>query len=355
VHRDDRGLIAMERTTLAAIDVGTNSFHLIVARVGAAGRFEIVTREREMVRLGHGGGDMKVLDKDAIDRGVAALRRMRQIADASGAPVRAVATSAVREADNANEFISRAATEAGVEIEVVSGVEEARLIHLGVLQAVPLFDQRLILFDIGGGSTEVLIGERGTTLTARSFKLGAVRLTDRFFPGGRIQGDAIADCRSHLRSMLVVFQREVAATGFEVAVASSGTAEAVMRMVHAATGAEPLRTYNRFEITRADIADVVRRVTRARTAQRRAAIPGLDAGRADIVVAGSLIFEAVCDVYGIESVLFSDYALREGVLLDTISRQSGGTLHHLRDVSRLGVRHLAERCDDDLAHSSHVA
>ena len=108
---------------------------------------------------------------------------MKQIADIDGAPVRAVATSAVREAENHDEFVTAAREQAGVEVEVISGVEEARLIHLGVLQAVPVFDRRLLLCDIGGGSTEILVGERGEVLTARSFKLGAVRLTNRFFPG----------------------------------------------------------------------------------------------------------------------------------------------------------------------------
>ena len=135
-----------------------------------------------MVRLGSGGGDMKLLTPAAIERGVAALRRMKQIADISGAPVRAVATSAVREAENHDEFVRRAREEAGVEVEVVSGIEEARLIHLGVLQSLPVFERRLLLCDIGGGSTELLIGQRGEVLASRSFKLGAVRLTDRFFP-----------------------------------------------------------------------------------------------------------------------------------------------------------------------------
>src|SRR5437763_789224 len=155
--------------TLAAIDVGTNSIHLVVARIAGEGRFDVITREKEMVRLGSGGGDMKRLSVDAIARGVATLQRFKQIADISAAPVRAVATSAVREAENHDEFVRRAREEAGVDVEVISGIEEARLIHLGVLQALPVFDRRLLLCDIGGGSTELLIGERGTVLAARSF------------------------------------------------------------------------------------------------------------------------------------------------------------------------------------------
>jgi exopolyphosphatase/guanosine-5'-triphosphate,3'-diphosphate pyrophosphatase len=144
--------------TLAALDIGTNSIHLVVARPVSGDRFETLTREREVVRLGSGGGDMKLLTTEALERGLACLARMKGIADGFDAGLRAVATSAVREATNASYFIERAARESGVHIEVISGVEEARLIHLGVLQAVPVFDRRLLLVDIGGGSTELLLG-----------------------------------------------------------------------------------------------------------------------------------------------------------------------------------------------------
>ena len=200
---------------------------------------------------------MKELAPDAIERGVACLRRMRRIVDSYGATVRSVATSAVREATNAGVFLDRARREAGIEIEVISGAEEARLIHLGVLQAVPVFDRRLLLVDIGGGSTELLIGEKGETLAARSFKLGAVRLTDRFFPGGAVTPKQVAACREYVRGILSHFQREVDEHGFDVAVASSGTAEAVAHVAHALTGAEPLKTYNCFEIPLDDVRRVV--------------------------------------------------------------------------------------------------
>jgi exopolyphosphatase/guanosine-5'-triphosphate,3'-diphosphate pyrophosphatase len=341
-------------TTLAALDIGTNSFHLVVARLLDNG-FEIVTREKETVRLGHGGGDMKELSADAIDRGISSLLRMQRIAASHGAKVRAVATSAVREAQNADVFLTRARREAKVDIEVISGLEESRLIHLGVLQAVPVFDQRIILVDIGGGSTEVLVGERGETLAARSFKLGAVRLTDRFFPGGTISKESVRDCRSYARSILATFEREVEDFGFDVAVASSGTAETIARMIHAARDDTPLHTFNRFEFTVNELQSVIDALLKKKTSDDRRGVPGLDPGRADIIVAGTLVLESVADIFGIKVFVYSEAALREGVLLDTIARLQGGALHHLRDVSRRSIRVLAERCDDDLTHSAHVA
>ncbi len=339
---------------LAALDIGTNSFHLVVARVLDNG-YEIVTREKETVRLGHGGGDMKELSTDAIDRGISSLRRMQRIAAAHDAPVRAVATSAVREAHNADVFLTRARREAKVDIEVISGLEEARLIHLGVLQAVPAFEQRLILIDIGGGSTEVLVGERGETLAARSFKLGAVRLTDRFFAGGTTTSESVSECRSYIRSILATFDRDVEELGFDIAIASSGTAETIARIIHAARDDTALHTFNRFEFTVSELQSITESLAKKRSSDDRRSTPGLDPARADIIVAGALVLEGVADIFGIKSFVFSEAALREGVLLDTIARLQDGALHHLRDVSRRSIRALAERCDDDLTHSAHVA
>ncbi len=339
---------------LAALDIGTNSFHLVIARLLDNG-YEVVTREKETVRLGHGGGDMKVLSADAIDRGISSLRRMQRIAGAHNATVRAVATSAVREAHNSDVFLTRAKREAKVDIEVISGLEEARLIHLGVLQAVPAFEQRLLLVDIGGGSTEVLVGERGETLAARSFKLGAVRLTDRFFAGGATTAESVGDCRSYIRSILATFERDVEDFGFDIAIASSGTAETIARIVHAARDDTALHTFNRFEFTVSELQSVAESLAKKRSSDDRRATPGLDPARADIIVAGALVLEGVADIFGVKSFVFSEAALREGVLLDTIARLQGGALHHLRDVSRRSIRALAERCDDDLNHSAHVA
>jgi exopolyphosphatase/guanosine-5'-triphosphate,3'-diphosphate pyrophosphatase len=339
---------------LAAIDVGTNSIHLVVARVGGEGRFEVIDRDKQMVRLGSGGGDMKELSPEAMDRGIETLARFKRIADVSDAAVRAVATSAVREAENHDEFVRRARIEAGVEVEVISGVEEARLIHLGVLQSLPVFDRRLLLCDIGGGSTELLIGQRGEVLAARSLKLGAVRLTSRFFGGQRLHPAAVAACRTFVRSSLAPFVREVETHGFGVAVGSSGTILALTSMARAAVG-DALRTLNAATLTADELDDVVGRIATAKSVAARAKLEGLDAGRADIILAGALILEGVFDSFGIEQMTVSDSALREGVLLDTIQRTHGGALHHLRDVSRRSVLALADVLDEEPEHSAQVA
>ena len=208
---------------IAALDVGTNSFHLVVAKPTSSG-FEVVTREREVIRLGRGGGDMKEISDSAMERGVRSLVRMHEIADSHGAKLRAVATSAVREATNRADFIKRARKDAGVDLEVVSGTEEARLIHLGVLNAIGVHDQVMLVCDIGGGSTEIVVGLDDEVLFARSFKIGAVRLTDRFFTHERLHPSAVSACRHFVRSALAVVAPEVRGLGFQLAAASWSTA-----------------------------------------------------------------------------------------------------------------------------------
>jgi exopolyphosphatase/guanosine-5'-triphosphate,3'-diphosphate pyrophosphatase len=344
--------------TLAAVDIGTNSVHGIVARITAPDgrpRFEVLDREKDVVRLGSSGDDMRELSEDAIDRAVAALDRFRQVAAVHDAPITAVATSAVREADNRDVFIDRAWVEAGVHVDVISGVEEARLIHLGVLQAVPVFDRRLLLCDIGGGSTELLVGLRGEVLAARSLKLGAIRLTRRFFDGDLVHPGAVDACRRHVRSTLAPFAREVRRFDLEVAVGSSGTVAALAEMAAVrSTGARP-RSVSNLVLTRKDLDALVTELVQAKTVAERASLPGLDPARADIILAGALILEQTLHELDLPELLVSDFALREGVLLDAWQRRHGGSLHHLSDLRRRSVVDLAELMDEDPAHSAQVA
>jgi exopolyphosphatase/guanosine-5'-triphosphate,3'-diphosphate pyrophosphatase len=243
-----------------------------------------------------------------------------------------------------------------VEVEVISGVEEARLIHLGILQAVPVFERRLLLIDIGGGSTEVLVGERSETLAVRSFKLGAIRLTRRFFKSEQMHPGAIDACRRHVRATLAPMAREVARLGFEVAVGSSGTVEAIAQLVHAAReDGATVRSLNNATFRREEVEGVVKNLVANSTVARRRSIPGMEPARADIILAGAIILEQAMAVFGIDELVVSDYALREGALLDAFQRRHGGALHHLRALRRRSVTRLAELMDDEPQHSAHVA
>ncbi|MCK5086967.1 MAG: hypothetical protein KAQ90_05570, partial [Melioribacteraceae bacterium] len=181
---------------IAAIDIGTNSFHLIVVRLSGSGNFEIIDREKEVIRLGEGNvGDIKEIKPEPAKRAINTLNRFKGIADSHDAKIRAVATSAVREAFNRDDFLNEVYEKTGIEIEVVSGLEEARLIYLGMLKAVPVFEKKSFCLDIGGGSTEFILGKKGKIIYANSLKLGAVRLSQQFFPDYKLTKDRIDICR----------------------------------------------------------------------------------------------------------------------------------------------------------------
>lgn len=343
-----------EAPTIAALDIGTNSFHMVIARAVSNG-FEVITREKETVRIGHGAGEMKELDSEAIDRGVACLGRMRHLAESHGAEIRAVATSAIREARNRSDFVKRAKKEAGISIETISGIEEARLIHLGVLHGIGNHEDSMLVCDIGGGSTEVVIGNGDEMLLARSFKIGAVRLTDRFFGSATLHPSAVPSCRAFVKSTLMILQSEVQALGFDLAVCSSGTAETVARIIQKKSGQPEPTSMNRFQFTGQDVADVVTDLAQCSTVDERQEKFGIDRKRAEIILAGAIILEAIADTYGISTFMFSDYALREGVLIDTLQRQGAGPENTSGDASMRSVRLLAERCDDRPEHSENVA
>ncbi|CAN5440765.1 Ppx/GppA phosphatase family protein [soil metagenome] len=339
----------------AAIDIGTNSVHMLIARVASSGRFEVITRQKEMVRLGSGRGEMKLLEADAIQRGVEALARCRSLAESFDAPIYAVATSAVREALNAEEFLGRARDEAGVDVQVISGYEEARLIQLGVLQALPVFDKRLALIDVGGGSTEVLFGYKGAVAYARSVKLGSLRMTNRFFPDGVVEDGALQKCRAYVANRLAPMVHEIVELDHEIAVASSGTAEALAEMIYARRGTPTPQKMNAAKVTGEELTEIVDLLASVATPEERRKLPGVDAARADILVGGAVVLEQVCLAIGATELTISEYALREGVLLDSLHRAGGGTMHHLSDLRRTSVFHLMELCDDDPEHSVQVA
>ena len=339
----------------AAIDVGTNSFHLVVARVSPSGGLEILCRDKEVVRLGSGSGDMRRLSSEAIDRGIAALGGLVKTAASYGATVRAVATSAVREAENRRDFLDRAVAEAGVTVEIVSGVEEARLIHLGVVQALSVYDRRILLADIGGGSTELLVGMGERPLAARSVKLGHIRLTERFFPGGVADPARVAACRAYVRSFLTPVTHDLLPLGFELAVGSSGTIATTAQMVENRRNGPGNRWLNNVSFSRRELAEVTDAVLSAPTPEARRAIAGLDDRRADVIVAGVLLLEAVFECFGVPSMTVSGYALREGVLLDRVhSGGSGDAFHHLSDIRRESVLRMADDYDEERPHVQQV-
>jgi exopolyphosphatase/guanosine-5'-triphosphate,3'-diphosphate pyrophosphatase len=344
---------------LAAIDVGTNSFHLIVVKVKEDGSFEIIDREKEVIRLGEGSGtDIKYIKPDAFKRGLAALKRFKGIADSYNADIKAVATSAVREAHNKFEFIQSVYDQTKIDVEVISGYEEARLIYLGTLKAVPIYNKKTLLIDIGGGSTEFLIGKRSNIFFSISLKIGAVRLTQKFFPDYRITEKRIKECRNWVEGEIYPVAERAKKAGFDFCVGSAGTIMSSGFMIQAKrkNNSNTATILNNFEFTKRELSEIEKEILGRKTVEKRKKIPGIDDKRAEIIPAGIIILKTIFDLFELDRLTVSGYALREGIIIDTLQKLYPETnKSSFIDISRESVRQLAEKCNYDKIHCEHIA
>jgi len=289
------------RDTVAAIDVGTNSMRLTLARPRRDGALDIVCERRDAVRSGEGVFASGSIAPAAVERLLTVLARYGAICRAFDAEVRAVATSAVREADNRHTVLERARRETGVELEVLSGREEARLICRGVLGNQPPHARSLVI-DVGGGSTEIISAYGERPLALWSLALGAVRLTERL--GKREQGDELRALRAHARAIVAdALPRDIAGPTHAV-LGSSGTIRAVVGFA-APAGTTSL---TRGQLTRA-VVDIA-----AMTADQRCAHFGAD--RADIVTAGAVALEAIVEHVCVDAIAAVRAGLVHGVLAE---------------------------------------
>lgn len=339
---------------IAAIDIGTNSFHMVIASVSEHGVMQIHAREKDMVRLGSSATDMKRLSEEAMDRGVRALTRFAYEAQRHGAAIRAIATSAVREALNKDEFVRRVYEASGISIDVIPGIEEGRLIYVGAIHALPIRDERVFVIDIGGGSTETVIGQAGEPLNIDSAKLGHLRLTKRFFPDPVITREQVRQCREMIRGEWVTVFQTHKQYGFQRAVGCSGTITAIASMVATRRGKTP-ESFNGYVMSAADVLAVIEHVASTPSVAERLSIPGMDPKRADVIVAGALILEQAIRGLDIRELTVSGYALREGIVFDTVQQQREMDLrHHLTPLRYQSVQHVCDLYRVRRRHADHV-
>jgi len=342
---------------LAAIDIGTNSVHMIVVRVRPDLSFEVIDREKEMVRLGAGGLDGRRLTDSAMAAALQALSKFRRIAESNAVDeILAAATSATREAENGAEFLAAIERQTGIRPRVISGTEEARLIHLAAVYGVDVGDQRAVVIDIGGGSVEITLGTASRPQLARSFKVGVIRLTERF-----VESDPLSK-RDERRLVKYVLREtgahldEIAQRGYDRVIGTSGTILSL--------GALAARD------GRGDVPEDLRNVRVSAKAFRRVGkqlvgldlagrlrVPGLDPRRADLSVAGCVLLDTILRRLGAAQVTLCDLALREGLVLDYIVRNSAQIrkVERIPDVRRRSVIELAERCQYNADHARQLA
>lgn len=327
------------RPDLAAIDLGSNSFHMLIARV-VNGEPVVVDRIREQVQLARGLDKKGRLSPKAQFRAVACLERFGQrLRSLPEARVRAVATNTLRASSDPEPFLAAAETALGHPIEVISGQEEARLIYLGVAHSLPDDPGPRLVIDIGGGSTECILGERFETLEVHSLEMGCVGFSRRFFPKGLITKEAFQGAVLAAQLEVQTIQRRFRDVGWNRAIGASGTIGAAHDVL-VANGWGPTITpkgLKRLRKTLIQLADL-----------RHAALDGLKPERAMVFAGGVAILIALVDALRVDTLQSVGGALREGVMYDLLGR-----IRH-EDVRERTIRIFQDRYHVDLAQASRV-
>jgi exopolyphosphatase / guanosine-5'-triphosphate,3'-diphosphate pyrophosphatase len=303
---------------ISAIDIGSNSFHMIIAEVTGKS-FSTIRKEREVIRLGTWKeGEEKIISEAEIDHAANILRRFRVLSDSHKAKIKAVATSAVRDASNNREFIDKIYSRTGIKIEAVSGRREAELIFTGVKRALMIGKKDSLCLDIGGGSTELVYYAAGKIVFAESFKIGAVRLTKKFFPDEILNNTSIAHCSEFIEEQFKENKNIRFNIPFELAAGSSGTIQNAASIIHFGNRNKILRKLNGFSFSFKELNEVIDFVLSCKTTKDRLRIGGIEGKRADILPAGLLILKKAFELFNIQDIVISEYALREGIILEAI-------------------------------------
>ena len=346
---------------LAAIDIGSNSIHMIVVAPQPSGAYRVLGREREMVRLGKTGLGEGVLSETAINDGLEALLRMTTLARLKGAGrVVAVATSAVREAANGKDFLGRVKVHTGLDVQLLSGADEGRLIYRAVREVVDLGPGGAAIVDVGGGSTEWMRVQAGELVGVASLPLGSLRCAAHL-KGDPPAAGSISRLRESIRSRLAVeVPREPAAAPDPAApdpmdlrlVATSGTALCCADLVDLFGGRKESATGLR-EVRAKELGQLVARLRRMRR-RELAELPPVGGPRSDSLMAGAILLQEVVAHAGVERFLVSDRALRDGLVLAALGQPIPAALEP-GDLRRRQVLQLAEQAQSVLRHNLQTA
>ncbi len=342
---------------LAAIDIGTNSVHMIVAQVRPDQSFEIVDREKEMVRLGAGGLDGRALTPTAMAGGLDALSKFRRLADSHKVDeIIAAATSATREAENGGEFLAAVRERTGIDVRVISGAEEARLIHIAATYGVDLGRRHGVVIDIGGGSVEITLGAAREPVLARSFKLGVIRLAERFVRGDPLTRSDERRLVGHVDETIGAHVDQIAGRGYQRVIGTSGTILSLGAVTLAAEHGRVIEDLHHRRV-RAKALHKVRKALVASDQATRLQMPGLDPRRADLAVAGAVLLDTIVRRLGADEISLCEMALREGLILDYVRRNPRhiAAVERYPDIRRRSVEELGERCHYWSDHARHVA
>ncbi len=356
----------MKTQKLAAIDIGSNSLKLVIVEAAASDSFTVILQDRERVRLGHETLRNKFLSKEAIDLSAAAIAKFRAIAESREVnSIIAVATASVREANNAGEFVSEIEQRTGIRVDVLSSIEEARLIGIAAAQFFGADDKSLLNIDIGGGSTELSLMKNGEPHKLFSMKLGAVGLTERFIFSNPPKKKELENLQLEIVSALQQPLRKTKNAAWQFSTGTSGTIVNLADLLNFQT-AENAAAKPEIQLKKLI---ALNKMMASLPLEKRAELPVISPQRAEVIVAGGQILEGVMRAFKIQTLQPCGYALREGVIIDYLREIESESMppvpdvedKKLRDVFAIGRRYgyeeshalqvadLAEKIFDALA------
>lgn len=337
------------------IDIGTNSIRLALVQIAPNGAYTIISDQKETVRLGEGVFDDNYLTRDAIARSVLVCSQFAEMArNNSAEQIIAVATAATREAKNRSVFINALKESAQLDVKPISGIEEARLIYLGVADGFDMQEKTALMIDIGGGSTELIVGDQKEYYHLDSMKLGAIRITSKFFSpndSGPISKEKFLQIKKFVQNTAIRPIQRTKEYHFDITIGSSGTIE---NLLNIASYLIFNKSYSNGDtIQTKDLLFTIEHLC-SLSLEERANIQGISNRRADIIIGGAAVLLTILEELNIPGLYSTQRTLRDGMLVDYLTRTEHAPLFEMSSVQHRSVIQLAKKCGVDEPHSHHV-
>lgn len=342
---------------LAAIDIGTNSIHMIIVEATSVASFDILEREKEMVKLGVGVFASNYISDRAFKLGIETISRYVQLANRLGVDeIITAATSAIREARNGEDFLNEVLAQTSLCPRIISGKEEARLIFLAVRNSIALEEDRVLVLDIGGGSTEAVVGDRSKIYESDSMPLGVLRLLDMFEDKGSVSAEGRGVLEAHIRFIGQKIFEKINKVGFERVIGTSGTIRTMGEAAHIAAGGESLRSVNSEVVQLEDINKLTQKLLKM-DLEERAEVEEVSDKRADAIHLGGVLLVQLLQMAGVKEITLCDASLREGMILDYLARHSQevAAFPQPENLRYRKAAHLVYKYGSDWEENRHIA
>ncbi|MDT0648914.1 Ppx/GppA phosphatase family protein [Autumnicola edwardsiae] len=342
---------------IAAIDMGTNSFHAVLVDIYPDGSFRTVDKLKEMVKLGEKGMD-NYLSEAAMERGLEALKRIKFLCDRQNVEqILAYATSAIREAANGGDFIQQIIDETGIKARAISGKMEAEMIAYAVRHGIALSEEMVLMVDIGGGSVEFIIGNKNESVFFTSVKLGVARMAARFVDSDPISEKEISELNEHFKKELSEVAEKLKKYNVKTMVGSSGTMENIGAMVAGRNSITADMTLNELQFNSEEFLNFYDQFIQL-DLKERSKEKGLEEKRLDIINPGMVLLKFLMNEFKIENVKISESALREGMILNFIDKEKEQLnlelVAHFPNPRKRSVYQLLRKCNWPERHCRHV-